>query len=170
MQLSPFPCHLVPLRSKYSPQHPILLIKNCFLIIVTIRVKTCQPTNRLSSLTCYVVFLFHLQFEENKYKKVKFTLVQALRLCTGRTAHRGSRGLALTFHDQRHYKGVRNQRHAPAAIYPRVRPGARCTGCWVGPETGLDRCGKSCFHWDSIPGPSSSYPVAIPNWATRPTM
>jgi hypothetical protein len=24
MQLSPFPCHLVPLRSKYSHQHPIL--------------------------------------------------------------------------------------------------------------------------------------------------
>ena len=24
MQLSPFACHLVPLRSKYSPQHPIL--------------------------------------------------------------------------------------------------------------------------------------------------
>jgi len=24
MQLSPFPCHLVPLRSKYSLQHPIL--------------------------------------------------------------------------------------------------------------------------------------------------
>jgi hypothetical protein len=31
--------------------------------------------------------------------KVKFTLVQALRLCTGRTAHRGSRGIAPTFHD-----------------------------------------------------------------------
>jgi hypothetical protein len=28
-------------------------------------------------------------------KKVKCTLVQALRLCTGRTAHRGSRGIAL---------------------------------------------------------------------------
>jgi len=27
--------------------------------------------------------------------KVKVTLVQALRLCTGRTAHRGSRGIAL---------------------------------------------------------------------------
>ena len=24
MQVSPFPCHLVPLRSKYSSQHPIL--------------------------------------------------------------------------------------------------------------------------------------------------
>jgi len=32
-------------------------------------------------------------------KKVKCTLVQALRLCTGRTAHRGSRGLALLFLD-----------------------------------------------------------------------
>ena len=31
--------------------------------------------------------------------KVKCTLVQPLRLCTGRTAHRGSRGIALPFHD-----------------------------------------------------------------------
>jgi len=31
--------------------------------------------------------------------KVKCTLVQALRLCTGRTAHRGSRGMAVPFHD-----------------------------------------------------------------------
>ena len=31
--------------------------------------------------------------------KVKGTPVQALRLCTGRTAHRGSRGIALPFHD-----------------------------------------------------------------------
>jgi hypothetical protein len=32
-------------------------------------------------------------------KKVKVTLVQALMLCTGRMAHRGSRGIALLFHD-----------------------------------------------------------------------
>ena len=31
--------------------------------------------------------------------KVKVTLVQALRLFTGRTAHRGSKGIALPFHD-----------------------------------------------------------------------
>ena len=31
--------------------------------------------------------------------KVKVTLVQALRLCTGRTAYRRSRGIALPFHD-----------------------------------------------------------------------
>ena len=33
------------------------------------------------------------------FKKVKCTLVQALRLCTGCTAHRGSRGIALPFLD-----------------------------------------------------------------------
>ena len=31
--------------------------------------------------------------------KVKYTLVHTLRLCTGRTAHRGSRGIALLFLD-----------------------------------------------------------------------
>ena len=31
--------------------------------------------------------------------KIKYTLIQALRLCTGRTSHRGSRGIALLFHD-----------------------------------------------------------------------
>jgi hypothetical protein len=38
-------------------------------------------------------------------KKVKCTLVQALRLCTGRTAHRGSRGIALPFHDHSTRRG-----------------------------------------------------------------
>jgi hypothetical protein len=38
----------------------------------------------------------------NKVKvkvKVKCTLVHALRLCTGRRAHTGSRGITLLFHD-----------------------------------------------------------------------
>jgi len=35
----------------------------------------------------------------DKKKQVKRTFVQALRLCTGRTAHRGSRGIALLFLD-----------------------------------------------------------------------
>ena len=34
-----------------------------------------------------------------KLCKVKCTLLQALRLCTGRTAHRRIRGIALLFHD-----------------------------------------------------------------------
>ena len=38
------------------------------------------------------------KYELNKVKvkvKVKCTIVQALRLCTGRTVHRGNRGIAL---------------------------------------------------------------------------
>jgi len=38
---------------------------------------------------------------------------------------------------------VRGQRHAPAALYPRERPGTHCTGGWVGPGSGLYSCGKS---------------------------
>ena len=43
----------------------------------------------------------------------------------------------------------------PRPLYPRQRPGTHCTGGWVGPRTGPDRCGKSRPHRDSIPGPSS---------------
>jgi hypothetical protein len=82
-------------------------------------------------------------FLSKKKVKVKCTLVQALRLCTGRTAHRGSRGIALPFHDHGTRRGWRGQRHTPAALYPRERPGTHCTGGWVGPRAGLDRCGKS---------------------------
>jgi hypothetical protein len=42
-------------------------------------------------LECYAHMLIKV--------KVKYTLVQALRLCTGCTVHRGSRGIALPFHD-----------------------------------------------------------------------
>jgi len=81
-------------------------------------------------------------------KKVKCTLVQALRLCTGHTAHRGSRGIALHILDHGIREGMMGQRHAPAAIYPRERPGIYCTGGWVDPRTGLDRCKKSSSHRD----------------------
>ena len=39
-------------------------------------------------------------------QKVECTLVQALRLCTGRRAHRGSRGIALPFLDLGTIKGL----------------------------------------------------------------
>jgi hypothetical protein len=47
--------------------------------------------------------------------------------------------------------GVGGQRHAPAAL----RPGTHCTGGRVDPRAGMDGCGKSRSHRDSIPGPSS---------------
>jgi len=86
--------------------------------------------------------------------KVKCTLVQALRLCTGRTAHRGSRGIALLFldHDTRRGEGSASR---PGRSLPRERAGTHCTGGFVGPRAGLDRCRKSHPHRYSIPGPPS---------------
>ena len=51
--------------------------------------------------------------------KVKYTLVQALRLCTGRMAHRKSRAIALPFHDH----GTR-----------RGEGSVPCPGCSLPPE------------------------------------
>jgi len=45
------------------------------------------------------IFFFFPSSHRLEGKKVKYTLVQALRLCTDRTAHRGSRGIAVLFHD-----------------------------------------------------------------------
>jgi hypothetical protein len=45
--------------------------------------------------------------------------------------------------------GVGGQRHALAAL-PSERPATHCIGGWVGPRAGLDSCGKSRPHRDSI--------------------
>jgi len=47
-------------------------------------------------------------------------------------------------------EGVSGHRHAPAALYPRERPGTHFTRGWVGPRAGLEG-GKSRPHRDSIP-------------------
>jgi hypothetical protein len=73
--------------------------------------------------------------------KVKCSLVETLRLCTARTAHRGSRGIALFFHDHGTRRGEGLASRTGRSL-PRERPGTHCTGSWVGPRAGLDRCGK----------------------------
>ena len=92
---------------------------------------------------------------------VCFTLSQATKVL------RQSRGIALFYFRPLHQKGVRGQHHAPAAAYPPERPGTHCKEGWVGLRAGLDRCGKSRPHRDSIPGPSNPQAVAIPT--TLPT-
>jgi hypothetical protein len=51
---------------------------------------------------------------------------------------------------------VDDQLHAPAALPTGKRPGTHFIGDRMDPRAGLDGCGKSRPHWDSIPGPSSS--------------
>jgi hypothetical protein len=54
-------------------------------------------------------------------------------------------------------------------LYLREIPGTQRTGGWVGPTAGLDRCGKTRLHRDSIPEPSSPWRVAIPTELPRST-
>jgi len=51
-------------------------------------------------------------------KKVKCALVQALRLCTGRTAHRGSRGLAILLLDQGTRRGEGSESRPGRSLPP----------------------------------------------------
>jgi hypothetical protein len=38
----------------------------------------------------------------------------------------------------------------PRTLYPRETPGIHCIEGWVGPRAGLNGCGKSRPHWDSV--------------------
>ena len=90
-----------------------------------------------------------------------------------RTGHEGPEGeqrYSYTLSLTSALDGVSGQRHAPAALPPGKRPGTHCIGGWVGPRSGLDGCGKSRPHRDSIPGSSSPQRVAIPSTPSRPTL
>ena len=51
-------------------------------------------------------------------------------------------------------EGVSGQQHAPAALYPRERPGTHFTGGWVGHMAGVDGL-KISSPPGFDPGPSS---------------
>ena len=89
----------------------------------------------------------------NRRVKVKYTLVQALRLCTGRTANTGSRGIALPFHDHGTRRGC-GVSVTPRPLFTLGKDLVPIVG-WVGPRADLDRCEKSRLRRNSICGPSS---------------
>jgi len=51
-----------------------------------------------------------------------------------------------------------------------ARPGTHCTWGWVGPRAGLDRCGKSRPHRDSIQDHPARSSVAIPTELPGPQL
>jgi len=86
---------------------------------------------------------------DSEVKKVNCTVVQALRLCTGRTAHRGSRGIALLFLDHGTRRGERSASRPDISLpagktrYPLYRrlggPQGRSGQVWkISPPPGFD--------------------------------
>ena len=93
-------------------------------MVHVLRVHTApQVTCRIAGIKFWNIFLFHtcymtrLSYYSCK-KKVKCTLVQALKLCTGRTAHRGSRGIALLFLDHGTRRGERSASRPGRSLHP----------------------------------------------------
>ena len=68
---------------------------------------------------------------------------------------RESRGIALLFFVDLGTRWGWVVKTTPRPPLPRERLGSHCIGVWVGLGAGLDKCGKSRPHRDSIPGPSS---------------
>jgi hypothetical protein len=95
--------------------------------------------------------------------KVKCTLVQALRLCTDRMAHRGSSGIALPFHDH----GTRRGWGVTVTPRPLSTPGKKPVpivqkAVWA---PGLVRTGAPWFDPRTVQPVVSRYT----DWATGPT-
>jgi hypothetical protein len=103
-----------------------------------------------------------------KVKKVKCTLVQALGLCLGRTAHRGSRGIALPFLDH----GTRRGWGVNVTPWPLFTPGkgpvpiVREAGWATGPvRTGAENLAAPGIDPRTVQSVASRYT----DYATLPT-
>jgi hypothetical protein len=97
-------------------------------------------------------------------KKVKCTLVQAVRPIVG------SRGIALLFHDQRHYKGGERSASRPGCSLPSVKtryPLYRRLGGYQGWSGQVQKIllPPAFYHW-TIQPIASRYT----NYATGPTL
>jgi len=97
----------------------------CFfgdLFITVFKFSNTRPFDRVTFflfILLYPAHLYPLPFSRSIYASKKCTLVQALRLCTGRTAHKGSRGIAILFHDH----GTRRDWEVSVTPRPLFTPG-----------------------------------------------
>ena len=107
---------------------------------------------------------------KGKNVKIKVTVVQALRLCTGHTAHRGSRGIALLFH----YYGTRSGWGVSVTPWPLFTPGkdpvpiVQEAGWAPGPVwTGAENLAPTGIRSPDRPARSQSlYPLRYPTPST----
>jgi len=135
-------------------------IHNSFITITHTHTHTHTHT--------YIYIYIYTRNKTLKCKgKVTCTLVQALRLCTGPTARRESRGIALLFRDH----GTRRGWGVSVTSRPLFTPGKTRYPLYrrmVGSMGGLDRCGKSRPPPGVDPRTVQAVAIRYTNWATRP--
>ena len=159
VRLSPETCRVKPLRRIKS--------NYCILLDFFHNYTPSDVTNNCCRLNIEIIFVMKIYVDRSKVK-VKVTLVQALRHCTGRTAHRVSRGIALPFHDH----GTRKWWGVMVTPRPLFTPGkdpvpiVQETGWAPGPVwTGAENLAPPAFD------PRTVQPLAsrCTKWATGPT-
>ena len=91
-------------------------------VVSVLQDKQTTGSTQFSSLSfSYVLRYSWFPIPEFEQVKLNCTLVQTLKLCTGHTAHRGSKGIALPFHDHGTRRGEVSASH-PGRFYPRENP------------------------------------------------
>ena len=146
------PARIEPATFQFVAQH----LNHCATTVLLALKKICP------FYTQYICLLLLILIVKVKVK-VKCTLVQAVRPI-------GRVEVYLYSFLTTAQEGMKGQRHAPAALYPRERHSTHCIGGWMGPVAGLDGCGKSRLP----PGfdPRTVQPVAsrYTDYATLPTI
>ena len=116
----------------------------------------------------FAPFSLIIQTPYLRKQKVKCSIVQALRLCTGRTAHRGSRGIAVLYLDY----GTRRRWGVSVTPRPLFNPGKTRYRLYRRLGWPQDRSGQ-VRKISPPPGfdPRTVQPVGsrYTDWATRPT-
>ena len=88
---------------------------------------------------------------------------------TGHEGPQGQQRYSSTLFQTSALEGGEGSASRPGSTLPPGKTRYLFTGGRVGPRDGLDWCGKSRPHGDSVPGPSSPQVVAIPTTLPGPT-
>ena len=139
------PCRLVKSQGRFGEKLILILLANIYFSLTVQTLKMEAGSSHIASLSCYQLqagFTFFLIGHEDPYGEQRYdstvSRTSALQMVVEGSASR----LGL--------------------LYPGERLCTHCTGGWVGPRAGLDRCGKSRPHRDLIPISSNPQSVAIP--------
>jgi hypothetical protein len=150
------------IATKYQKWYKVCILSTvcvCVFFFCILYAVCAEYLNVWSEFKLQVVSIVPEEFNYLQWR-VKFFCALKTKVypCTGTEAlYRpyGSRGIALLFHEH----GTRREWGVSVTPRPLFTPwkdrGTHCTGSWVDPTAGLDRCGKPHLHRDSIPGPSS---------------
>jgi len=139
------------------------VFRNCVVEVPSLNLN--RSTDYFISASQWIAHLRSLR----KSKKVKCTLVQALRLCRGRTAHRGSRGVPLLFldHGTRRGEGLASR---PGSSLPPVKTRYALYRRLVGPQGRSGQVRKISPPPGFDPRTVQSVASRYTDWAIRPTL